>query len=205
VGLEEAGTVDGSEGDLSDAAGREEVGVGDADEAEDGAEVGLDEVEGGIGRTGSVVATGGDDEGGLLAGELADGGSVDVGEGLAGAADLVDPELEDGGHAEVVHGSGDDELVGFEELVDEGVGEGEESALFGGVGVLGGVGGTDPGGVEDAEGGGVEVAGDDLSVGIGLLPALDKFVGEMAGDGGFGAERAGSRVGMGNLLTAFDG
>jgi hypothetical protein len=36
-----------------------------------------------------------------------------------------------------VHGGGDDELVGLEELADEGVGEGEESALLWGASVLG--------------------------------------------------------------------
>src|ERR1700730_14756352 len=86
--LQKALTIDLPIVERSDAAGGEEVGVGDADEGEESAEVGLNEVEGSHRRACVVNATGGDDEVSLLVAEQAFGSSVGVGEGLTGADDL---------------------------------------------------------------------------------------------------------------------
>lgn len=117
---------------------------------------------------------------GLLVLEQAYGRTGGVGEGLVDAGDLVDPELEDGGDAEVVHGDAEDELVGGKELCDEGVGEGDAVVLGRGAAFFRGVDGSDPGGVDGGEVAGIEVAGDDLAVGVGGFPVLDELAGEVA-------------------------
>ncbi len=90
-----------------------------------------------------------------------------------------------------------------EELGYQRVGEGEEFSLGGGEGVGGGVHGADQGCADGRDGGGGEVAGNDFAVGIGGLPGLGEFAGEVARDRGF-AEGAGVEVQKGghwvNLL-----
>jgi hypothetical protein len=130
-----------------------------------------------------VDAAAGDDEGHLSAlGEA----FVAGGEGLADADDVVDPGLEDGGDGEVVHGGGDDDLVGGKELRNELVGDLEGGFLLRRVLVGGGVGAGDPREVNEGEGGLGEVADDDVAV-MGLLPLLGELGGELAGDGVFAA------------------
>jgi hypothetical protein len=57
---------------------------------------------------------------------------------------VVDPGLEEGGDVEVVHGGGDDDFVGGEQLGDEFVGDLEGGLVVGGVLVGSGVGASDP-------------------------------------------------------------
>jgi len=190
VGLEEGFAVDFAVVESSRAAGVDEGDVGDSDEAEDGAQVGLDEVERGHDGGRIVDATGGDDEGDLLTLEQAFGGAAGVGEGLAGAGDEVDPELEDRGDGKIVHGDAEDVFVGGFELGDEGVGDGEELALLGSAGVFGGVSCSYPRGGNGLEAGGGKIAGDDLAIRVGLFPVSDELAGKVARDGGV-TQRAG--------------
>jgi hypothetical protein len=106
-----------------------------------------------------------------------------------------------------VHGNAEDVLVRGLQFGDEGVGEGENLALFGGAGLLRGVGGSDPGSVDGGNGSGGKVARNDFTVGVGALPVVDDLVAEMAGDGGFaeGLESICRRVGIVVvLLTTID-
>jgi hypothetical protein len=164
----------------SGAAGKDEVDVRDADEAQYLLEVaGLCVVALHVGA-GGVDAAGGEDDGELLALEEA---FVGGGEGLVDADDVVDVGLEDGGGGEVVHGGAEDDVVGSLELGDELVGDGEGGGHLGGVLLGGGVGAGDPGQVDEGEGGGGEVAGDDGAVRVGGFPGVDEGGGELARDG----------------------
>src|SRR5271156_833834 len=139
VGLEEGLAVDFAVVENSRAAGVDEGDVGDSEEAEDGAQIRFNEVKRGHDSGRIVDAAGSHEESDFLSLEQAFGGSAGVGKGLAGAGDLVDPELEDRGYGEVVHGNAEDVLVGGLELGDECVGDGEELALLVGAGIFGGV------------------------------------------------------------------
>jgi hypothetical protein len=116
VGLQELAAVDLAGLDLCRAACVDEVGIGDAEKREEGAQVRFDEVERGHRGAGIVDAAGGNEKRRTLALKEAFGTAVDIGEGFASACDLVDPELERGGNAEVVHGNPDHIVVGLLEL-----------------------------------------------------------------------------------------
>ena len=106
----------------------DEAHVGDADEAEHGAEVRLEVVERAARRAGAkIAATRNDHERAFVFREPVEAAGA-FGERAAEADDLVDPGFERGGDAEIVDRRGDDELVGGEELVDVAVGNGERFA-----------------------------------------------------------------------------
>src|SRR2546425_1131583 len=92
--------------------------VRDADESEDGAKVGLLEVElpGGPFR---IDAAARDHDDGPLALQQAFGAFLAVGKGAPGAHDVVDPRLQAGRQTEVVHGDGEHDDVGRDELVHQ--------------------------------------------------------------------------------------
>jgi hypothetical protein len=108
-----------------EALGVDELHVGDADEAEDLAHVGAVGIGGGAG----VQAAARREHVGLLAGEQPDRTLVRVLERHAGARDVVDPGLELGRHAEVVHRQAEHHHVGATQLVDQPVRVGDDRLL----------------------------------------------------------------------------
>ena len=80
-------------GDGTGSAGEDDLAVGHADEAENLLEIGGLGVVALGGGAGGVEAAGGDDDGELLALDLA---FISAGDGDADADDVVDPGLEDG-------------------------------------------------------------------------------------------------------------
>ena len=160
--------------------GADEGHVGQPHEAEEVAKVGLLEV-GSRGSALAVEAAAALDDDDALAGEKALGTLFGVAEGLAGAEDVVEPGAQRRRDAEVVHRRADDEDVGGAEFGDQRVGKGAGRVL----GLGGGLGpdAGDAGLGEVGQGGGVEVAVDDLGRALGLQ-GLDRRADEAAGDRG---------------------
>src|SRR3984893_7065587 len=110
-------------GDPVRAAGMDDSEVRDTDEAEDDAKVGALDVVGLHGRARRVLAAAGDDDRDLLPFDKALQSLGAKAEGLVEPDDVVNPGLERSRHVEVIHGSGDNDFIGGEQLVDKLVGE----------------------------------------------------------------------------------
>ncbi len=151
---------------------------------QDQAEVGDLLVVGFVGGSGGIRAAAGGDDGCLLAFEetfVAAFGRR--GEGLADTDNVVDPGLEGGGHGEVVHGGGDQDVVGCVDLADELIGDAEGGPVLSGVLVGCGVRAADPLQIDEGEVRCGEVAGGDLGVGMVPLPIGKELFAETAGEG----------------------
>src|SRR6266436_692049 len=109
-------------GDPVRAAGMDDSEVRDTDEAEDDAKVGALDVVGLHGRACGVLAAAGDDDGDLLPLDEALQSLGAKAEGLVETDDMVNPGLERGRHIEVIHGSGDNDFICGEQLIDKLVG-----------------------------------------------------------------------------------
>ncbi len=94
------------------------VTIRNADKSEDGAKVRIDEVERGHGSSCFVDSAGRDQNGGFFAREQALRSVRPIGKGASAADDLVDPQLEHRGNAEVVHGHAEHVLVCLLEFGD---------------------------------------------------------------------------------------
>jgi len=180
---EEGDAVHCTEGDCGCATCIQQSNVGNSQEAEDVLQVRLGMVERGHCGAVVVVAAGGDDKGGLLALDETDGASIGVVEGLAAARDDIDPYLEGGGNAEVMHGHANDDLVSSEDLGNCVVGGFEELLLLRREMLLRSLGGCDPGCIHNREQERIKIAGGYGDGRIGLLPRLYKRCREVARDG----------------------
>jgi hypothetical protein len=177
VGLQEGVAIDLSEAQGGRTTGGEESKIGHAEKAQDGAKIGFDVVERFHDSAGAVDATGSENKRGFFAVEEADRFSVGISEGFAGAGNLIDPKLQGGWDAEVVHGNAKNVFIGGMKFGDELVGQAEKLLLFGSASQLVGVSCSDPRRSDRRDIACGEIAYDDARRRITLQP----FLGEMFG------------------------
>ncbi len=96
---------------------------------------------------------------------------------------MVNPGLEHSGHVEVIHGGGDNDFIGGEQLIDELVGELEGGLVVPRVLLGSGEGAGYPGQINVGNLGGGQISGDDLATDMVGLPLGRESVAEFARDG----------------------
>ncbi len=133
-------------------------------------------------RTFGVDAAGGEHDVGLLAGSKALRAGFRVGEGAAGAGDVVNPGLQRGVDVEVDEAGADDQRVGCQQLVNERVGNLDQFLLLGRAGIGRGADGGGEGAVDMRQVVGGEVALDERLARVVGLDLLGQFGGDLGGE-----------------------
>src|SRR5579872_1751020 len=142
-----------------------------------GPQIRLHEIERGHPRLGVVDPTRCDDEGCLLAGDQALRPLLTVGKGPADTRNLVDPQLEHGGHTKVMHWHSDDVFICLLQFGEERVEERKQFLLLPSESLFRRVDGTDPFRIDWRHSRCVKVPVNDRSVRVRSLPLGDECSG----------------------------